>query len=167
MCTSFSSICSHSYSMWSKFGLCGYLGIYRNFSFPDLQSALECAWVFWSGQVHGETKDINSDSITRTLSLWKYETGKGTCLWSMQLRIQILEKYAFKYFNMPDTLDSLISLQGPMDYSYPTQKESSLGNLDWVSPHILKIFLKTKYIFKHWFLKAKLHQVFSECSEMV
>lgn len=78
----------------------------------------------------------------------------------------VLEKYSFKCFNMPDTLDSLMSLQGPMDYLYLTQEASSTGNLDWVSLYILKIVNWKQNVFKYWFLKAKFHQVFSECSEM-
>lgn len=74
----------------------------------------------------------------------------GQCSWESK---SVLEKYALKYFNMPDTLDSLISLQGPMALSYPTQKASSTGNLDWVSPHILKI--ENTICFKTLILKGK------------
>lgn len=77
----------------------------------------------------------------------------GQCSWESK---SVLEKYAFKYFNMPDTLDSLMSLQGPTDYPYPIQKASSTGNLDWVPPHILiKLLTENKVCFKTLILKGK------------
>lgn len=76
----------------------------------------------------------------------------GQCSWESK---SVWEKYTFKYFNMPDTLDSLISLQGPIDYSFPIQKASSIGNLDWVSPPDWKLLTKSKMCFKTLILKVK------------